>query len=451
MNYFRNSEVHEVADKIYNNLHSTNFVSPIQNLTDVDFYKFTMGQFIFRFYPEVEVKFKLIIRDKKISLVERIVSDEKFKDELFQSLDYISSLRFRKTDMFYLRGMDLYDKNMFKNDYLNFLGNLTLPKLSPKIGFNTFDLGIEGLWSENSHWETIAMATITELYYRSMMRDMSEQEVHDMYVISNNRLQNMLLEIKKNPSISFSDFGQRRRNSFLWQDYVVKECKRVLGGQFVGTSNTYLAFKHDLVPIGTNAHELPMVATALAVGDKAKRNAQYAILKQWQKVYGKGLRIILPDTFGSEQFFKNAPDWASNWIGQRQDSGDPIAEGERYKAWLSGKGINLLERKTIFSDGLDISPMKDITSHFHGNHQASFGWGTLLTNNFADTVPGNENFRPFSMVVKVSEARSNIGSEWNPCVKLSNNIEKATGTPSAIKDYIRIFGDSGRVDQQVVV
>ena len=37
-----------------------------------------------------------------------------------------------------------------------------------------------------------------------------------------------------------------------------------LGAGFSGSSNTYLAYKHDLEAIGTNAHELPMAMAALA-------------------------------------------------------------------------------------------------------------------------------------------------------------------------------------------
>ena len=37
---------------------------------------------------------------------------------------------------------------------------------------------------------------------------------------------------------------------------------------FTGTSNTYLAYKHDMEAIGTNAHELPMALAAMATDDE---------------------------------------------------------------------------------------------------------------------------------------------------------------------------------------
>ena len=45
----------------------------------------------------------------------------------------------------------------------------------------------------------------------------------------------------------------------------------VMGDLLGGTSNTWMAFNQDLMPIGTNGHELPMVITAIAEDDDAKR------------------------------------------------------------------------------------------------------------------------------------------------------------------------------------
>ena len=85
------------------------------------------------------------------------------------------------------------------------------------------------------------------------------------------------------------------------------------------------------------------------------------------------------------------------------------------------------------------------------------GWGTNFTNDFNNCHPNGEAkipglevtwaqvFRNFSLVVKVVEANN------QPTVKLTNNINKASGTPDAIADYIRIFGHKGRGEQLVEV
>jgi nicotinate phosphoribosyltransferase len=41
--------------------------------------------------------------------------------------------------------------------------------------------------------------------------------------------------------------------------------------------------------------------------------------------------------------------------------------------------------------------------------------------------------------------------DGQPAVKLSDNPEKATGSPVEIERYLRIFGDAGRVRNPVYV
>jgi nicotinate phosphoribosyltransferase len=60
------------------------------------------------------------------------------------------------------------------------------------------------------------------------------------------------------PGLRFADFGTRRRHSFFWQEYVVALLAAKLSEAFSGTSNTYLAYKHNLEATGTNTHELPI-------------------------------------------------------------------------------------------------------------------------------------------------------------------------------------------------
>jgi nicotinate phosphoribosyltransferase len=416
------------------------FVPPVQSLMDIDFYKFTMGQYIQRFYVDDMVTFKVIVRDKNIRLWKYVDLDE-----LRKSLEHVQTLSIRKTDIYYLRGMDLYDKYLFDENYLSFLRNLRLSGFSVVNNAGTIEITFTAKWSEVTYWETIALAIISELYYRGVMKGMSLEEIERFYVIADNRLQNKLLEIKKHPGVKFADFGQRRRHSFLWQKHAVKQAVSILGSQFVGTSNTWMAFHFDLNPIGTNAHELPMVVTALADTDDEKRQAQYKVLKQWEHIYGQGLRIMLPDTYGSKQFFEGAPSWLKEWRGQRQDSGDPLVEGDTYMRWLRNHGADPRERLSIFSDGLDVDSMRSIASHFNEQHLISFGWGTNFTNSMRDVLPGNDDMRPFSVVCKV------VSVNGRPCVKLSNDVTKATGPASEIAKYIEIFGEQDRVTREALV
>ena len=418
---------------------SGEFSPPVRSLLDIDFYKFTMGQVIWQHYPDVEVTFKLIIRDKSIP-----VGDIVSEDELRMSLDYVRDLTLSRTDLYYLRGMDLYDLYMLKEGYLDgFLRSLKLPPYRLERWSNGLELSFSGKWAEVSMWETIALAIISELYYRALMRKMTKHELELIYARAMDRISRKLEELLKYPRIRFADFGQRRRHSFLWQDWVVGLAKDMMGEQFVGTSNTWMAFHHDLPPIGTNAHEMPMVLVALAP-DGEKIEAQYRILKLWEQTYGRGLRIFLPDTYGTTQFFQNAPEWVMGWKGFRQDSGDPVTQGRMYIEKLRRKGIDPKTKLMIPSDGLDVEEIKRIDRELGDEINLSFGWGSLFTNDLRG-CHADPLFRPFSMVCKVVEANG------RPCVKLSDNTGKATGPTDEIARYIKIFGDSGRSSQNVIV
>ena len=192
---------------------------------------------------------------------------------------------------------------------------------------------------------------------------------------------------------------------------------------FTGTSNVLLAMDNDLEAIGTNAHELPMVAAALANDDKELRWAPYRILDQWRHTYGGNLLIALPDAFGTKAFLRDAPEWVADWTGFRPDSAPPIAAGEEIIKWWKQKGRDPREKLLVFSDGMDVGSIEETYRHFAGRVRISFGWGTNLTNDFVGCAPdGSADLDPISIVCKVTSV------DGRPAVKLSDNPEKATGS-----------------------
>ena len=76
--------------------------------------------------------------------------------------------------------------------------------------------------------------------------------------------------------------------------------------------------------------------------------------------------------------------------------------------------------------------------------QVSFGWGTLLTNDFRNLVPGDA-LAPFSLVCKA------ISANGRPTVKLSDNPNKAMGPAGEIERYKRVFGVGEQTAQDVLV
>jgi nicotinate phosphoribosyltransferase len=203
----------------------------------------------------------------------------------------------------------------------------------------------------------------------------------------------------------------------------------------------------DLEAIGTNAHELPMVLAALAGDDEAAvRAARYRVLEEWAQVYGGNLLVVLPDTFGTAAFLRDAPDWVADWTGFRPDSAPPIVAGEAILAWWRARGRDPREKLLVFSDAMDVESIEETHAHFAGRVRMSFGWGTNLTNDFVDCSPDPaRRLGPISLVCKVTCGGG------RPAVKLSDNPEKAVGEPAEIARYLRIFGGEGRAAHPVLV
>ncbi len=437
----------------------------IRSLTDVDFYKFTMGYFIYESHRGVMVKFRFINRNPRIPIA-KIISEEVLRAEL----DAARLACISRTDISYLRGMDVYGDRIFPEAYLHFLGGLRLPSYELERVGDQYELTFECVWEEVTWWETIALAIISELLYEALMESLTPMEREILYARAIDKLYNKLKKLREYPTISFADFGQRRRFSFLWQQFVLEMAQEVLlPGQLTGTSNTWMAFNQNLTPIGTNAHELPMGLTALAEGDDAKRMAQYTVIREWKnRLPYQALQVMLPDTYGSEQFFRNMPedlaqDIAHHGRGQRQDSGNPIEEALRYVEWLKQHGADPIktDKINIPSDGLDVGPMIEIHQALEGVIKHPFGLGTNLTNDFRGCHPrgdeqavvrgvslgltNHELFRGHSIVVKMASANG------RPAVKLSNNPAKATGPRDEVEKYLRIFGSKGMETQDVIV
>src|SRR6201998_2575278 len=115
-----------------------------------------------------------------------------------------------------------------------------------------------------------------------------------LYARAKAKLWSKVERLRELPALRISDFGTRRRHSFLWQRLCVEALKEGLGEAFIGTSNVLLAMDSDLEAIGTNAHELPMVLAALARNDDELKAAPYVVLQEWANVYQGNLLWLVP-------------------------------------------------------------------------------------------------------------------------------------------------------------
>lgn len=421
----------DIATRVYN--HKWQIDPIVRSLIDTDFYKLLMCQSVFRNKPDTQVTFSLINRSKSIRLAELI--DEA---ELREQLDYARGLRLTRGESTWLRGNTFYGKRqMFRPDFMAWFENFQLPPYHLEKRDGQYELTFEGSWPEVMLWEIPALAILMELRSRAVLKSMGRFELQVLYARAMTRVWEKIEALRGLPNLKIADFGTRRRHSFLWQDWCVQAMLEGLGdvakgGAFTGTSNCLIAMRRDIEAVGTNAHELPMVYAALAETDAELRQAPYRVLADWQEEHEGNLRIILPDTYGTRGFLKHAPDWLAGWTGIRIDSGDPVTGAETAIDWWRARGEDPREKLVIFSDGLDVAEIQRLHARFAGRVKVSFGWGTLLTNDFRGLVP-DDGLAPFSLVCKA------VAANGRPTVKLSDNPQKAMGPTDQIERYKRVF------------
>jgi nicotinate phosphoribosyltransferase len=393
----------------------------------LDFYKLTMGDVIYEHHPDTEVTFTLKNRDPDRKLSEFVTIDA-----LQQRLDAIAKRSFSTEEITYYAGLLAQnDEARFTPEYLDHLANITLPDVT--ISYDeTGDIAVQstGPWTDVSLWETVIMSEINEEYYQCLM-ETEGVSLKDILAEGDRRLNNKITRLQTRPDIKFADFGTRRRFSADWHEHVIERLAAECPNNFVGTSNPWFAYKYNLAPIGTFAHEMPMVYAGLA--DEAGDNplsGHTKMLRDWQEHYKGDLSIALTDTFGSEFFFTDfTAEQAQQWRGLRHDSGDPIAFGERVIDFYKQHEIDPITKTLVFSDGLNIDEIERLADHFGNRIGILFGWGTTLTNDLG--------LKANNIVMKATRVNT------KDTVKLSDDAGKHTGPEALVQRYQRAAQRAG--------
>lgn len=436
----------DFATRLYN--HNFHIDPIVRSLLDDDIYKLLMNQLIWIKKRDVMVKFSIKNRTKSFRLADNIRIEE-----LKAQLDYVKNLRFTPMELIWLQGQTFFgQKGIFKPDYIEYLRNFSLPDYNVSVEDGQYVITFEGKWPEVSLWEIHVLEILSTLKIRSQTADYSKLEFDILISNMKTKLWTKLKELKK-AGATFVDFGTRRRFDFLWQEWAVCAAKDVMGDQFKGTSNMFLAMKHSLEAMGTNAHELPMVYAALAKDDEDLKWAQYQVLEDWMQVYNGNLLIALPDTFGSTQFFRNAPEiFFKHFKGVRWDSKDPRVAGENDIKMWEAHGKDPATKVGIASDGLDYQDIIELNNQYKGRLLFGAGWGTLFSNDTRGCSPRDEAITPLSIVCKATWAKDETMDDYRATVKLSDNPVKAMSEdPKELERYKKIFGLEGMKENEVIV
>ena len=390
----------------------------ITHFTDDDLYKMSMCCAVIDNFPRAQVKYEFVDRN-------HTVYPEGFADELNRQVEALEGVVITDEEVDFMRRKCYYIPEWFYRYLRGFrFSHHWVKAWQDDEGY--LHIEFEGNWSDTILLEVKVLAIISELYY--IMTGQTDKLDYDVYYKKSYAKAERLLEA----GCVYSDFGTRRRASFEAEDTVVramKDCQnsREWPGRFVGTSNVYLAMKHDLLPVGTMAHEF-ICAIGGMYGPQMANNIA---MNAWRNTFRGALGTYLYDSFGWDIFSMNfSEDFANLFKGLRVDSGDNYEQLQKIVAKYKSLGIDSRSKQVIFSNALDTDRAIEIQQYAKDLCQPSFGIGTHFTNDF-------EGIKPMNIVIKLVAAK--ITESWrfyNDTCKLSEDKGKHTGKPEVIQRFM---------------
>ena len=391
----------------------------INHFTDDDLYKFTMCAAVIQNYPRTQVRYRFTDRGNT-------VYPPGFARELTHQIELLETVRITDEEIDFIRRRCNYIPSWFLSYLRGFRYDHRWARASQDAGGH-LEVEFEGCWADTILLEVKVLAIISELYL--MMTGTDKALDYDACAERTREKGTRLV----GAGCVFSDFGTRRRASFQAQDLVVatlKETCDALGGpgRFVGTSNLYLAMKHDLTPVGTMAHEF---VCAIA-GMYGPQMANHIAMQKWAATYRGALGTFLYDTYGWRIFSLNfSEDYANMFKGLRVDSGDNLEQLDLIAAKYRELGIDPHTKQVVFSNALDVDRAIEIQRYAAGICLPSFGIGTHLTCDF-------HGVRPRNIVIKLTAVK--ITESWpfycETC-KLSEDHGKYTGDPAVVRRFMQ--------------
>lgn len=373
------------------------------SLLDNDQYKLTMQQAILKLgFAAVPVEYKFQCRTKDINF-------SPYFRNIVTRINNLASLELSKHEYNYLRSV-----RYFHDDYLQFFKGFRFDPNYVSIHLNgsNLDLRIRGPWFNTILFETPILSIISE-----------EGCFNGNEKIASERLEKKLSKVSDIEEFNYADFGTRRRNSFFWHSNVIKKCEVITPHQFIGTSNLYLALKHNVRPIGTMAHEWLQAHQQL---NYRVVDSQKMAFENWIKIYRGDLGIALSDVINTDVFLRDFSDplFYKLFDGVREDSEPkPIKFGKRIINFYKDMGIDPKTKTIIFSNGLNFDKAIEIFNALHKEINVSFGIGTNLTNDF--DIPA------LNIVIKM------VSCNHQPVAKISNSPGKGMCESPEFINYLK--------------
>ena len=386
----------------------------IRSILDTDLYKFTTSYAYSKLFPRAFGEFEFVDRNN-------LHFPAGFDKLVRRELESMADLFLTKEEELFLKNKLPY----LPPTYIDFLKGYRFDPAEVEVEMTDGKLTIRssGLLYRITFWETPILAIVSELYFREM------GVTPDVEYMERRLIEKATL--MREHGIVFSLFGMRRRFSFGVEDRITELLKLHSGSNFFGTSNVYLAYKHNLNPSGTHPHEWVQFHGSIY----GYKMANYMAMENWINVYDGDLGTVLTDTFTTDVFLRNfSKKHAALFTSLRQDSGDPFAFTDKAIRRYEELRINPKLKYIVFSDSLDVEKALKIKNYCGDKIGASFGIGTNLTNDV-----GNENV-PMNIVMKLFRCKMTEKESWQHCIKLSDVDGKHTGSPDEIKLALQTLG-----------
>ena len=368
----------------------------IVSLLDTDLYKFNMDQVIFHKHTDLNGEYYFKCRNEGVVFSQEVV------DEINAQIDHLCTLRFTKEELDYLRSI-----RFIKNDYVEFL-RLWHPireyVTAQRTENGELSLVVKGPLFSAMQFEIYLLEIVNEVYFRMNF------DYGKLLKSAEERLNKKIRAFNDGTyTFTFAEFGCRRRLSREWEDVVVKRLATETRN-CAGTSNVYLAKKHNLKPIGTYAHEFVQMYQGIDSIPLAYTN-HYA-MQDWYDEYDGDNGTALTDTVTTDLFLLDFNrSMVNNYSGVRHDSGDPYEWGEKIIAHYEKYGVDPRTKQLLFSDSLSFDKAQALYDHFRDRSKVSFGIGTFCSNDTCEEA--------LNIVIKLQYVNG------RPVAKLSDNPEKA--------------------------
>jgi len=384
----------------------------VRSLLETDLYKFTMWQALLHRHPNAHGEYEFRCRNEPAYPLAEL------KEEVERELDHLCEMLFSEDEINYLRSL-----RFIKSDFADFLTVFRFQRKFITVETDGPHLRIRAVGPvvHVMGFEIYVLYIVNELYFRRFDQEHALREARVRLAEKVEQFRAFELEPKRANGFAFFDFGVRRRFSGEWQDEVVSTLARELPQYFKGTSNVYLAWKYNLVPIGTMAHEYMQAFQSFGV---RLRDFQKAALEDWVQEYRGDLGTALTDVVGMDAFLNDFDLYfAKLFDGLRHDSGDPLEWGEKALAHYAKLRIDARTKRLVFSDALTVPKALALYRHFADRVMLGFGIGTQLTN---DTP-----YKAINIVMKL------VRCNGQPVAKLSDTPGKSQCNDETFLAYLR--------------